>query len=239
MICCEIFRRIDSALLGSVFTLHKANRLVQKKMDECNIEQFEGDERLKHSKEALDATLSLSIERLQRIENKAMGTLLGIAVAIAVFGATSGLLGADGLFSDQSPFIKKSAAFGLMIAMLYLFGSGLLALGGYKIGSIYTPALSDRAPVAEESVEAKVIIYSIEQNQRAAMLRSNRLSASFSCLRNGLLVVIALGMLSVSIGAFSVDEENAQQRRRHGLAYPSRSLRVSQPVTPSAVYPDR
>lgn len=205
--CRKIISGIDSALFGSVFTLHRANRLVQQKIDECDTKQFESDERLKHSKQNLDAMLSLSIERLQRVENKAMGTLLGIAVAIAVFGATPGLLGADGLFADQLPLIKNAAALGLLLAMLYLVGSGLLALGAYKIGSIYTPALSDRAPVVESSAEAMVIIYSIEQNQRAAMLRSNRLSASFACLRNGLLVVIALGMLAVSIGAFSVNKD--------------------------------
>ena len=203
----EIIRRLDSALFGSVFTLYKANRLIQQKIDKCSTDQFGSDIRLKHSKQDLHAMLSLSIERLQRVENKAMGTLLGIAVAIAVFGTTSGLLGADGLFADQSPLIKSTAAFCLMLAMLYLFGSGLLALGAYKIGSIYDPTLSDRAPVVESSMEAKVIIYSIEQNQRAAMLRSNRLSASFACLRNGLLVVIALGMLSVSIGTFAVNDD--------------------------------
>lgn len=203
----EICRKIDSAFFGSVFMLHKANRLVQQKIDGCDTEQFESDERLKHSKQDLDAMLFLSIERLQRIENKAMGTLLGIAVAIAVFGATSGMLGPDGLFSSQSLLMKSIAALGLMLGMIYLFGSGLLALGAYKIGSVYAPTLSDRAPVVESSMEAKVTIYSIEQNQRAAMLRSNRLSASFACLRNGLIVVIALGMLAVSISLFAINED--------------------------------
>jgi hypothetical protein len=43
-----------------------------------------------------------------------------------------------------------------------------------------------------------MILYSIEQNQRAATLRANKLSASFACLRNGLIAVLVLGMVVVS-----------------------------------------
>lgn len=204
----KFIRRVDSALLGSAFTLQQANKVVQKKIDECDIEQFKNDERLKHSKQDLDTVLTLSIQRLERVENKAMGTLLGVAVAIAVFGATSGLLGENGLLAGHSSIIRNVTAAGLLVAMMYLFGSGLLALGAYKIGQIYRPTLTDRAPVADSTTEAMVIIYSIEQNQRAATLRSNKLSASFACLRNGLIAVLALGVLIVSIAVFT----NAQSR---------------------------
>ncbi|MCA9453520.1 MAG: hypothetical protein H6750_13290 [Nitrospiraceae bacterium] len=204
--CSEILRRIDSALFGSCLTLQKANKLVQKKIEECEIDQFENDERLNLSKQDLDVMLTLSIQRLERVENKAMGTLLGIAVAIAVFGATSGLLGDDGLFVGHGLIFKDVAAVGLVLAMLYLFGSGILSLGSYKIGQIYYPMLSDRAPVVSPSMEAKVIVYSIEQNQRVAMLRSNSLSASFACLRNGLLVVLMLGMFMVFVAGFAVEQ---------------------------------
>jgi hypothetical protein len=179
--------------------LHQANKVVKAKIDECHIEQFENDDRLKHSKEELDAMLTLSVQRLERVENKAMGTLLGVAVAIALFGATSGLLRADGMLAGYSSILQNIAAAGLLFAMLYLFGSGLLALGAYKIGQIYRPTLSDRAPVAESTTEAMVTLYAIEQNQRAATLRSNRLSASFACLRNGLVAVLVLGVLIVFV----------------------------------------
>lgn len=194
----QFIRSVDSALFGSTLTLWKANKAVQKKIDECSLGQFEDDERLKHSKQELDAMLTLSIQRLERIENKAMGTLLGVAVAIAVFGTTSGLFGKDGLLEAYTSFVRNVAAVGLLFAMLYLFSSGLLALGAYKIGQIYRPTLLDRAPVTDLTTEKRIILYSIEQNQRAATLRSNRLSASFACLRNGLVIVLVLGVLIVS-----------------------------------------
>lgn len=139
--------------------------------------------------------VSLSVQRLERIENKAMGTLLGVAVAIAVFGATSGLLGEDGVLAGKRYALKIVAAALLIVAMLYLFVSGLLAMGAYKVGQVFRPELADRAPVAEMHHEGRVCLYSIDQNQRAATMRSNRLSASFTCLRNGLVVVLMLGVL--------------------------------------------
>jgi hypothetical protein len=142
--------------------------------------------------------LTLSVQRLERIENKAMGTLLGVAVAIAVFGATSGLLGPTGLLAGYSAALRNIAAVALAITMLYLLCSGLLALGAYQIGRIYRPTLLDLGPIADANTEAMMILYSIEQNQRAATLRANKLSASFACLRNGLIAVLVLGMVVVS-----------------------------------------
>jgi len=144
--------------------------------------------------------LTTSIQRLERIENKAMGTLFGVAVAIAVFGATSGLLGSDGMLDGKCYAIQIGAATLLIVAMLYLFGSGFLALGAYRIGQVFRPELVDRTPVAEETHEKIVLVYSIEQNQRTATMRSNRLSAAFTCLRNGLMVVLMLGVLIVMAG---------------------------------------
>nr|VFK21581.1 MAG: hypothetical protein BECKLPF1236B_GA0070989_12653 [Candidatus Kentron sp. LPFa] len=196
----RLLQRLDSALFGSVIALHRANRIVQNKIDGCEESQFEDDERLGHSIENLHATLNLSIQRIERIENKAMNTLLGVAVAITVFGATSGLLGANGILADSSLLFRIIATGLLTIAILYLFGSGLLALQTYEIGQIYRPTLTERAPVVEEKREKTATLYAIEQNQRVGTLRSNRLSASFACLRNGLIVVVLL-VIVVGVGS--------------------------------------
>jgi len=201
MMWTELLRRIDSVLFGSFFTLCAANKAVKNRIDECCVTKFSNDKRLEHSKEDLDAMLTLSVGRLERIENKAMGTLLGVAVAIAVFGATSGLLGSDGPLADSCTGLRIIAATLLLLAMLYLFGSGFLSLRAYKIGEMFRPTLSDRTPITEEQQQKSVMLYCIEQNQRTATLRSNRLSASFACLRNGLLMVLLLGILIVVTGA--------------------------------------
>lgn len=193
----------DSALLGSLCALCRANKILQKRIDNCAAEQFTKDARIQHSRDDLKVMLTISIQRLERIENKAMGTLLGVAVAIAVFGATSGILGSDGLLAGKRYILQIVAAVLLIIAMLYLFASGFLALGAYRIGQVYRPMLEDCTPIANEEQEKTVLIYSIEQNQRAATMRSNRLSASFNCLRNGLVVVLILGITIAVVGVLS------------------------------------
>ncbi len=193
-------QRIDSVLLGSLWTLHRANKMLQQKINDCCVDQFKNDSRLKCPRDDLKTMLTMSIQRLERIENKAMGTLLGVAVAVAVFGATSGLFGSGGVLA-ASCYATQIVAAGLTIAaMVYLIVSGFLALEAYRIGGVFVPALRNHASVTDETHEKVVLLYSIEQNQRMATMRSNQLSASFTCLRNGLFVVLVLGVLIVATG---------------------------------------
>jgi len=190
------FRKyVDSVLCGSLFELIRANNIVQAKIKECAVEQFSSDERLRHSRERLDGALALSVERVSRIEAKAMGTLLGVGVAVAVLGVGSGIVGPTGVLGSHAMAVRAVAGVLLLAAMLYLFGSGLLALQAYKIGEVYRPALSDYEPLVSSKDQAMVMLYCIEQNERVGTMRSNRLSASFSWLRNGLVVVLLLGGL--------------------------------------------
>lgn len=192
-------RRIDAMLLGSVITLRAANKALRQTMSKCCYEQFAEDGRLERSEEDLSAGLALSIGRLERVENKAMGTLLGVAVAIAVFGAASGVFGSDGVLAGSCSALRIVAAVLVLATMLYQLGSGLLALGAYEIGPVFRPTLFDGSPIVEEGQAKSILLYCIEQNERAATLRSNRLSASFSCLRNGLVTVLLLGGLVVVV----------------------------------------
>jgi hypothetical protein len=197
----ELRKCVDAVVCGSFFELLRANNIVEAKIKECTVEQFTSDERLGHSVGRLDDALAISVERVRRIETKAMGTLLGVAVAIAVLGAGSGLGGPTGLLCRQSTTVRAVAAVLLVAAMVYLFGSGLLALRAYEAGELYHPALSDRAPLVSSKDQALVLLYCIEQNERVGTVRSNRLSAAFSWLRNGLVVVLLLGCL-IMIVAF-------------------------------------
>ncbi len=194
----SVVRLLDSMLFGSVFTLIRANRVVRREIAASRSESFDDDERLGHGRELLDQALVQSVQRLERIENKAMGTLLGVATAVAVFTASYGLLSPTGAFSGKPLALKVAIVATLAIAMSYLVLSGLLALNAYRVGEVHRPLLYDRAPMVKPRREAQVVIMCIEQNQRLATIRSNRLSAAFDCLRNGL-VLMLLGGLSVLI----------------------------------------
>ncbi len=194
----KLLSMLDSVLLASVLRLKQSNRAVQKQIDECEIANYADDPRTNHDVKDLHAMLTISIQRLERIESKAMGTLLGVALAIAVFGATPGIFGHNGLLVGNH-WVEFYGGLGLLLAMAYLLASGYLALSAYEIGRVFRPTLYDQAPLAEPTAEACVVLYCIEQNERAATLRSNKLSASFACLRSGLFIIFVLGAFVLAV----------------------------------------
>lgn len=196
----NIWNKLDNALCGSVFALCRANRVLQQQLQDCRIESFELDARQQHCEQRLQDCLLDSIARVQSVEQKAMNALLGESVAIAVFAAVPGVLGPGGLLRGGGAGVRVLAALALVAGILYLFGSVLLALQAYRVGGLYRPELADWEPLANAQHRAQVQLYCIEQNWRVATLRANRLSASFNCLRNGLLVVILIGIMIVLMG---------------------------------------
>ncbi|QDU44320.1 hypothetical protein Mal52_27990 [Symmachiella dynata] len=193
----RFFLFFDNILFGSLVTLCFANENIRIKIANCAVDQYECDDRLRHSIKGLEKMLSTSLRRVEHIENKAMGTLLGLSVAIAVFVATTGILGKNGLLADAGPVLRNAASFFSLVAIFYLFGSGFLALSAYKVGQVYSPTLRDRSPIIEKKKEKMTILFCIEQNRLVGTSRSNLLSASFTFLRNGLVGVLALGVLVV------------------------------------------
>lgn len=192
MMLSGLTKQIDSLLFGSFFDLHRASKLLQAKIQECKETQFELDPRLELSEEKHNSELSASIERIERIEDKASKSLPGITLAIAVLGATSKI---DGTLACYPMSVRIVAAVLLMLAMAYLLGSGWLALQAYKTGLIYRPSLNDL--VHDKSKQAMKILYCIEQNYRVGTMRSNQLVASFNCIRNGIMAIFLLGVLLV------------------------------------------
>jgi hypothetical protein len=193
----SVLRVLDSVLFGSGFELSKANRIVRKQIKSFKPESLDDDRRLGHSRDVLDQALLQSVQRLERIESKAMGTLLGVATAVAVLTASYGLLSPTGALAGKPLSFKVAVVGTLAAAMSFLVLSGVLALSAYRIGEVNRPLLEDRAPLVKPRREALVILCCIEQNQRLATIRSNRLSAAFDCLRNGLLLMLLGGFLAL------------------------------------------
>lgn len=194
----RLLKFADSVLFGSLFELMRANNIVEAKIRDCTVSQFASDERLRSSEGRLDDALAVSVDRVRRIETKAMGTLLGVSVGVAILGLGSGVLGPTGVLASHTTWIQAAAAILLVAAMIYLFGSVLLALKAYAVGEIYAPKLFDREPLVQSQDQAMIVLFCIEQNERVGTMRSNRLSTAFSWLRNGLALVLLLGVLIVA-----------------------------------------
>jgi hypothetical protein len=215
---------LDAVLLGSVISLLRANKTVRKKIQSSAPEHYDDDERLKHAVDDLDKALAASVDRLQRIEDKATRTVIGVGVAVAILGSATAILGGDGPLGTSGMSARVSAAALLMAGILFLLLSGYLALRAYAIGEVYLPTLHDAAPLASEQGAKKVLLYCIEQNERVGTLRANLLSASFACLRNGLVLVAVLGVVLV-LSSFSASSAGVQPRFRADNAPHCRSNR--------------
>ncbi len=185
---------IDTILFGDVFKMYKANKLLNRKIKECSVEQFKNDERLKHSEERLSSALNKSVELVQKIEGKATNTLIGIVIAVSLISTTLGMIGDGGAFSELTTTNHNIVRVLFVVAMVYLISSGYLALQAYRIGEVYGLTLYDYAPLVEPSKQYTVTLYCIEQNQRISIIRSNRLSTCFNLLRNGILTLFILGI---------------------------------------------
>ncbi len=199
----RFLRTADAVLFGSAFGLRSANRKVQGRLEGCTPDDFAEDLRLGHEQETLDKTLASSISRLERVEDKAKGTLVGVAIAVAVLGAAAGIVGPKGILVQQPAYLRVIGAVVLAAAISYLFGSGHLALQAYKIGAVYAPTLEDQVPLVDSKQHGRITIFCIEQNWRIGTLRSNRLTAAFTCLRNGLAAVMLLGLLVIISAAIA------------------------------------
>lgn len=192
-------RRLDDWALGSVFTLRWANAKVRRRLQADAVEQYRDDPRLQHSTAALTQALASSLTRLEAIEGKARATLIGIAPAVAILSFGSTILGDSGALADGNCPVRVAAAALLFGGIVFLLRSGQLALRAYRVVELFQPELGDLEPIARGRDARCVILFCIEQNSRVVTMQANILSACFSCVRNGLLLVAALGALVVAV----------------------------------------
>jgi hypothetical protein len=204
---------LDRALLGSVVTLLRANSKVRHKIKGSSPKRYEGNERLSLATEKLEDALAVSVDRLQRIEAKATSTVVGVGIAVTILGSATAILSSDGPLASSGTGVRVAVAVLLIVGMLFLLLSGYLALRAYAIARVYRPELQDIVPLTSEKEARKILLYCLDQNDRVGTLKANLLSASFDCLRNGLVLVAVLAVLLV-LGSLSASPAGDQPRFR-------------------------
>jgi hypothetical protein len=200
-----IVHKLDDVLLGSLVQLVRANRKVLDRVDRDELDGYQDDARLEHSLAALQGAREAAVVRLQRIEDKAKGTVIGVGIGVTVIGSASAFLGKDSPVTGGADGLKVLLALLLGGSIVFLLISGYLALRAYEIGRVWLPSLYDSPPLVSETEAKKAELQNIEQNFRIGTVRGNYLSASFYCLRNGLalLALVALVFLALSCTADS------------------------------------
>jgi hypothetical protein len=199
----KVALKLDDVLLGSLVQLLRANRTVLGRVKSDDLEDYKDDPRLGHSLAALQTARDASIVRLQRIEDKAKGTVIGVGIGVTVIGSASAFLGKDSPIASGAVGLKIPLALLLGGSIVFLLVSGYLALRAYEIGQVWLPSLYDSPPLVTDAEAKMMELQYIEQNYRMGTVRANYLSAAFDCLRNGLalLALAALVFLALSCTA--------------------------------------
>lgn len=177
----------------------RANRKLKKDSDTAKEENIPIDDlRLELSRDMLENDLTTDLQRLYRIEDKASKTLLGITTAVTIWGVGVGLITSNPILKTESGLMQLVSSLFLFCGFISLLMSGYLALLAYEVGETYTPSLKDRASSQQEPVVYKrTLLFCIQQNQRRALMRTNRLDVCFKLLRNGIIAIFLFASLAI------------------------------------------
>lgn len=192
-------RVLDSSLFGSLIQLMIANHRLRQVHEDIRTDQYKSDSRLALGTDVLSSELDNTVSRLQRIEDKATHMIIGMAIAVALFGALVGFLSSDSVLQTFPMDLRRICIVILLYSLLQLILSGGFALSAFKIGVLSLPFLSDNHPISSQNHHASILLYCIERNRITANIRSNRLSASYTGLRNGLAAVFVLFVILLII----------------------------------------
>lgn len=185
-----------NVILGTIPSLLKADLIISRKIKEKQIDEIsDSGLRIRISTEDLEKELESTLHRLERIEDKAKSTILGLALSISLAAPSILLLVQEDVFADEIPLLKNFSAIILISAIIFLIISGYLSMYGYQAGMIYKPQLQNNNKGANEA--KREILNCIELNELVILKRANLLSAGMDCLRNGLVFVLIFIIIAV------------------------------------------
>ncbi len=177
--------------LASIPSLIRANIILNNKLRErLSYSISKNDPRLKIPEKDLREYLETDIKRLERIEDKAKSTVIGVALSVSLASPGILLLVQTDVFADEAYVLRVFSAIVLVFSILFLLISGYLALSGYKVGRVFLPQPTNNSKLVKYREARRNIIDCIELNQIRVLHNANLLSASMDCLRNGLLLVL-------------------------------------------------
>ena len=89
----------------------------------------------------------------------------------------------------------------LFVGILFLLVGGWVALAVLRIGEVYTWTLEEETESTTNEAKAMRILWYIELNQMTSRLKSNGVVASYSCVRNGIIVLtfVAIGLAAYGL----------------------------------------
>ena len=83
----------------------------------------------------------------------------------------------------------------LLVGIFFLLAGGWVALGILRIREIYAWTLEEETESSTKESKAARVLWYIELNQKINSLKSNGVVASYSCIRNGIIVLTLVAIV--------------------------------------------
>ncbi|MBX9600026.1 MAG: hypothetical protein K2X35_03440 [Bryobacteraceae bacterium] len=144
--------------------------------------------------------ISAESDRRRSVDDKAKANLTAITVGFAVLLGSVNFLGRPDLQATIGPLGAKLAWALLVLGVGYLVFGGLKAIEALEIEQSFSLSPQDEADNDEEARKA-MMLWSLEQNQRVTLLRTNAVSVSHKSIRNG---VVCLALLTALVAGRSL-----------------------------------
>ena len=183
---------------GTLFSLWRAHHRVKRSLD-CLAKKdpkflYSADSRTQLCENLLIQHLEQEHSRREVIEDKAKTSTLGITFAFSVMFAGVAVLSASAtpkeLCDGKIGWVSLVLIFGFFFQLI----GGLLAFEACRITKYFVWTLEERAENDQSEFRAAKIIWYIELNQIVNRQKTNQISASNICIRNG---VVLLAIASV------------------------------------------
>ena len=118
-----------------------------------------------------------------------------MTLAFSVMFAGAALISSSSAVSEFSvDWLMWVLLASLLFGVLFLLIGGALALSALRIANIYTWTLDDEVKDTTDETRAVTVLWYVELNQEATRLKTNKIDASYTCIRNG---VIALAIAAI------------------------------------------
>ena len=196
----RVIFRIFHEATGSIIELLRANRRVGNKIEllkKCETGTTQdSDERIQLPVYLLMSQLEEELSRRSVIEEKAKTNVLGITLAFSAMFAGVALISSSCVVCDIGvrwfvwPFLST-----LFIGAIFLSAGGVLALSALRIEQVYSWSLEDEAKSTSDKAKVETVLRYLDLNQLSALLKSNKVDASYICIRNGVVALVTTAML--------------------------------------------
>ena len=181
-------------------SLRSAKRAVLKQIADASETYAQDAERLRGvadglTEDDLRRYLTFEADRRKSIDEKARANLIAITVGFTVLLASLNFVGKSELKAPLGGWWGTLSFSLLVLGVVYLMYGGLKALDALQIARTFSPSPADESGVCQ-TIRKINLLWCLQQNEKASLLRTNAVSVSYRSIRNG---VISLALLILLI----------------------------------------